>query len=85
MGHEQGRHLHIDARTEVSDLSPSDVLVDLMQDFIQQQQMAPDYLTFLKKKAEIARDELAAEQGLSEEDVEYEFAARRAAATAKIR
>ena len=50
---------------EAADQSPSKVLLDLMQDYILQQKMAPDYLAFLQKKADIARGELTAGESFS--------------------
>lgn len=73
------------AAAEASDQSPAEVLQDMMQDFILQQKMAPDYLAFMQEKAAIARSELAAGEGISEEEVEREFAALRAAIAANIR
>jgi hypothetical protein len=81
------RSLHDEflAAAEASDQSPSKVLLDLMQDYILQQKMAPEYLAFLQKKADLARGELIAGESFSGEDVETEFAARRAAASTKMR
>lgn len=73
------------AAAEASDQSPTEILQDMMQDFILQQKMAPDYLAFMQKKVAIARSELAAGKGIPGEEVEQRFAAMRAAAAAKIR
>jgi hypothetical protein len=56
------------AAAEASDQSPSEVLLDLMQDYILQQKMAPDYLAFLQTKVDIARGELIAGESLTDED-----------------
>ena len=50
---------------EAANQSPSKVLLGLMQDYILQQKMAPDYLAFLQKKADIARGELTAGESFS--------------------
>jgi hypothetical protein len=73
------------AAAEASDQSPSKVFRDLMQDFILQQSVAPDYLAFLQKKADIARSALTAGGSFSDEDVETDLAARRAAVSTKMR
>lgn len=73
------------AAAEASDQSPTQILKDMMQDFILQQKMSPDHLAFMQEKTTIARKELAAGEGLSEETVEKKFAAMRAAAAAEIR
>ncbi len=73
------------AAAEASDQSPTQILQDMMQDFILQQKTDPDYLAFMQEKATIARNELATGEGISEEMVEQKFAAMRAAAATKIR
>ncbi|AYC99789.1 antitoxin of toxin-antitoxin stability system [Neorhizobium sp. NCHU2750] len=73
------------AAAQASDQSPSDVLQDMMQDFIQQQKMAPDYLAFMQEKAAIARSELDAGEAIGGDEVEREFSALRAATTARMR
>jgi hypothetical protein len=82
---EQGLRDEFVSAAEASDLSPSQVLQELMQDFILQKKMAPDYVAFLQDKAALARNELTDGQGLSGDDVEREFSARRAAAAARMR
>lgn len=73
------------AAAEASDRSPAEILQDMMQDFILQQKMSPDYVAFMQEKVAVARSELAAGKGIPGKDVEQRFAAMRAAAAAKIR
>lgn len=73
------------AAAEASDQSPAEILQDMMQDFILQQKMSPDYLAFMREKVAIARSELAAGESIPEEEVEREFAALRATIAANIR
>lgn len=60
----------------------SQILRDMMRDFISQQTADPDYLAFLKRKVEIARSQLASGKSLDEADIEQEFTARRSAVIA---
>ena len=71
------------AEAQAADRPASQILRELMRDFVKQQRQARDYDTFLEKKVEIARTSLQAGKGLSNEEVEAIFAARRAAADAK--
>ena len=59
----------------------SQVLRQLMREFVQRQQAARDYEGFLSSKVELARTSMQAGRGHSDEQVEAEFAARRAKAT----
>lgn len=59
----------------------SQVLRQLMRDFIRQQQEVRDYEAFLRGKVEAARQSVAAGQGQANEAVEALFAARRAGLT----
>lgn len=56
----------------------SQVVRDLMREFVQRQQEARDYEGFVRRKVEAARTEPEAGLTFSNEDVEAEFAARRA-------
>ncbi len=55
----------------------SQVLRELMREFIQHQREAREYDTFLKSKVEIARTSMHAGSGRLNDEVEAVFAARR--------
>ncbi len=59
----------------------SQVVRELMREFVQRQDEARDYDAFVRRKVEAARAERAAGDGVPDEVVEAEFAARRAKAT----
>jgi len=56
----------------------SQVMRDLMYDFIRQQQQTKEHDEFVQLKIAVARASLEAGRGRSNDDVETEFAARRA-------
>ncbi|MGR4866997.1 antitoxin of toxin-antitoxin stability system [Caulobacter sp. LARHSG274] len=56
----------------------SQIVRDLMRDFVQRQREARDYEGFVRRRVETARSERQAGLSFSNEDVEAEFAARRA-------
>jgi predicted transcriptional regulator len=56
----------------------SQVMRELMRAFVQRQQEAREYGEFLHRKTELARSSMRAGQGLSNDEVEADFAARRA-------
>ncbi len=56
----------------------SQVLRELMREFVQNQRTAREYDEFLHRKVESARLSMRAGQGQSNDEVEAEFAARRA-------
>ena len=56
----------------------SQVLRELMREFVQRQREAREYDAFLRRKVEAGRASMRAGQGRPNEDVEAEFAARRA-------
>ena len=58
----------------------SQVLRELMREYIERQRQARDYAEFLKRKVEAGRASMATGQGVSNDEVEAEFSARRAAA-----
>ena len=66
------------AEAEAAHRPASQVLRELMRDFVRQQREARDYDKFLQRKVEAARSSMQAGQGRSNEEVEVEFAARRA-------
>ena len=71
------------AEAQAADRPASQILRQLMRDFVKQQRQARDYDTFLEKKVEIARTSVLGGKGLGNEEVEAIFAARRAAADTK--
>lgn len=56
----------------------SQVMRDLMRDFIHQQQQAKDHDDFVQRKVAAARASIQAGRGRSNDDVEAAFAAHRA-------
>ncbi|MCE9680787.1 antitoxin of toxin-antitoxin stability system [Halomonas alkalisoli] len=56
----------------------SQVLRELMREYVRQQREAREYEAFLCSKVEVARSSMRAGHGRSNEDVEAEFATRRA-------
>ena len=56
----------------------SQIVRDLMRDFVQRQREARDYEEFVRRRVETARSERQAGLSFSNEEVEAEFAARRA-------
>ena len=68
------------AEAEASHRPASQVLRELMRDFIQRQQETRDYEAFLSRKVEAGRVSMRSGVGRSNDEVEASFAARRAAA-----
>lgn len=66
------------AEAEAAHRPASQVLRELMREFIIRQREAREYDEFLRSKVEAARLSMQAGHGRSNEDVEAEFAARRA-------
>lgn len=66
------------AEAAASHRPASQILRELMRDFVQRQREARAYDDFLRSKVEQARLSVAAGRGRSNEEVEAEFAARRA-------
>ncbi|EXI75269.1 MAG TPA: antitoxin of toxin-antitoxin stability system [Candidatus Accumulibacter phosphatis] len=56
----------------------SQVLRELMREFVQRQRAAREYDDFLRRKVDAARLSISAGLGRSNDEVEDEFAARRA-------
>jgi len=71
------------AEAEASHRPASQVLRELMRDFVERQQEARKYDSFLKRKVEAGRASMRAGRGESNDIVEAKFAARRAKATSK--
>ncbi|MFO1057630.1 MAG: antitoxin of toxin-antitoxin stability system [Dongiaceae bacterium] len=58
----------------------SQVMRELMREFIERQREARAYDAFIERKVARAREDVRARDGLSNDEVEAEFAARRARA-----
>ncbi len=66
------------AEAEAANRPASQIVRDLMRDFVQTQRQAREYDEFLALKVEAARVSMQAGLGISNDDVEAQFAARRA-------
>lgn len=55
----------------------SQLVRELMRDFIQRRKQERDYDRFLREKVDLARSSMHAGRGRPDEDVDAEFAARR--------
>lgn len=71
------------AEAEAADRPASQIMRELMRDYVRRQREARQYDEFLRKKVEAARASVQAGTGRSNEEVESEFAARRAQALKK--
>ncbi|HVK50910.1 MAG TPA: antitoxin of toxin-antitoxin stability system [Pseudoxanthomonas sp.] len=71
------------AAAEAAHRPASQVMRELMRDFIQQQQQAREYEAFVREKVEAGRASMRAGKGISNDEVEAEFAARRTQLQAK--
>jgi hypothetical protein len=69
------------AEAEAVHRPASQVLRELMREFVRRQREAREYDDFLNRKVEIARSSVRTGSGRSNDEVEAEFAARRANAT----
>ncbi len=72
------------AETEATHRPASQVMRELMREFVQRQQEARDYDGFLRHKVDLARLSMQAGLGRPNDDVEAEFAARRAATASRV-
>ncbi len=66
------------AEAEAAHRPASQVVRELMREFVQNQRTAREYDEFLHRKVEVARLSMRAGQGQPNDEVEAEFAARRA-------
>ncbi len=71
------------AEAEATHRPASQIMRELMREFVQRQREGREYDAFLRRKVEAGRASMRAGQGRSDEDVDAEFAARRAAATSR--
>jgi len=68
------------AEAEAAHRPASQILRELMREFIQRQREARDYDAFLRQKVEAARASMQTGEGRTNDEVEAGFAARRARA-----
>ncbi|MCY1187763.1 hypothetical protein D3C81_1263730 [compost metagenome] len=68
------------AAAEAAHRPASQVMRELMREFIRQQRQSQDYVEYLRRKVEAGQASMGAERGRSNEDIEAAFAARRAQA-----
>ena len=66
------------AEAQAADRPASQIVRELMRDFVKRQREAREYDDFLRRKVEIARAQKRAGMSFSDEEVSAEFAARRA-------
>ena len=66
------------AEAEASHRPASQIMRELMREFVQRQREAREYDTFLRGKVEAGRASMRAGQGRSNDEVEAEFVSRRA-------
>ncbi|CAM2066062.1 Antitoxin of toxin-antitoxin stability system [Sulfidibacter corallicola] len=71
------------AEAEAAHRPASQIVRELMRDYIQRQREAREYDEFLRRKVEAGRLSMRAGLGRSNEEVEAEFAARRAGVASK--
>ena len=71
------------AEAAAIDRPASQILREMMREYIQRQQQAREYEDFLNQKVARARESVAADRGVDNAEVEAEFSARRAAAAAR--
>lgn len=69
------------AETEAAHRPASQVMRELMREFVQRQREAREYDEFLRNKVEVARHSMRAGQGKSDVEVEAKFVAKRARVT----
>ncbi|MHC8347124.1 antitoxin of toxin-antitoxin stability system [Pseudomonas sp. RT6P73] len=68
------------AEAEASHRPASQIVRDMMRQFVQKQRESREYEAFLQRKVDSARLSMNAGEGLPNDEVEAEFAARRARA-----
>lgn len=67
------------AEAEATHRPASQIVRDFMRQFVQRQRDERDYDEFVRRKVEVARASVRAGRGRSNEEVDADFAARRAA------
>jgi hypothetical protein len=68
------------AEADAAHRPASQVVRELMREFVQRQREVRDYDDFLRRKVEVARASVKALRGKANDEVEADFAARRAKA-----
>ncbi|KAA0976636.1 antitoxin of toxin-antitoxin stability system [Pseudomonas sp. ANT_H12B] len=71
------------AEAEASHRPASQIVREMMRQFVQTQRESREYEAFLQRKVDNARISMRAGEGLTNEEVEAQFAARRAQVTKK--
>ena len=71
------------AETEAAHRPASQVMRELMREFVQRQRQAREYDDFLRSKVDLARTSMQAGLGQANDEVEAVFAARRAAVASR--
>ena len=66
------------AEAQAAHRPASQVVRELMREFVQRRRDERDYDAFLRRKVEVARSSMRAGRGLQNDEVEATFAARRA-------
>jgi predicted transcriptional regulator len=66
------------AEAEASHRPASQIVREMMRQFVQTQRESREYEAFLQRKVDIARVSMQAGEGLTNDEVEAQFAARRA-------
>lgn len=66
------------AEAEAAHRPASQVVRELMREFVERQREARDYEVFLRRKVDAGRASMRAGRGRSNDEIEAEFAARRA-------
>jgi predicted transcriptional regulator len=72
------------AEAEAVHRPASQVVRELMREFVQRQRAAREYDEFLHRKVKAARSSMRAGVGRSNDEVEAEFAARRARVASRV-
>ena len=73
------------AAAAAEDRPASQVVRELMRDYVEHRRQTHEYDDYLRRKVDAARTSMRSSRGLSNEDVETEFAARRVQAAAPRR
>jgi len=68
------------AEAEAAHRPASQIVRDMMRQYVQSQQESREYQAFLQRKVDVARGAMHAGQGMTHDEVEAGFAARRAKA-----
>lgn len=71
------------AETDALHRPASQVVRELMREFVDQQRLKREHRTFVERKVALARTSMEADRGYDNEEVETEFANRRARITDK--